>query len=105
MLGAICSAVVGLTLVVLAGLGLYSLEQAPASRVPLIYASLMLGVLLLALGSLRLIYGSSRRRGHGGSDSGGGYFGPDVGVGGSSHGDCGHGGDSGGSGGDGGGGH
>ena len=98
MLIAILCAAVGLALVVLAGLGLYSLPQAPVDRVPLIYGTFMGGLILLTLGVLWLVYRPRDRRHPGALSDGGGYGG-----------DCGHG-DAGGGhgdgcGGDGGGGH
>jgi hypothetical protein len=110
MLSAILCAVVGLAFLLLAGLGLRSVAQPPADRIPLIYASFMMGLALLAFGILRVLYRSRRHGQVGALSDSGGYFGPSVDGSGSSHGvDCGDedggGGDGGGCGGDGGGGH
>ena len=102
MLIAILCATAGLALLVLAGLGIHSLPQAAADRIPLIYGAFMGGLLLLTLGVLWLVY-RPRDHGHPGALSDGGGYGGGYG------GDCGHG-DAGGGhgdgcGGDGGGGH
>ena len=106
MLGAICYAVVGLGLLLLGGLGIRSLAQVPADRIPLIYASVMMGLVLLAYGTLKVVFWSRRQRHLGPIFDGDGYTGPSI-DGPTSHGgDCGHGGAGGGDGGgDGGGGH
>ena len=108
MLGAILCAVVGLALLVLGGFGISSLAQAPADRIPLIYGSIMTGLVLVASGTLQLVFRSYRRRQLGALGSDGSY-GPSVDGSVSHGGDCGHGdgggGDGGGCGGDGGGGH
>ena len=110
MTGAICSIVAGCALLLLGGLGIHSLAQATADRIPLIYASFLMGLLLLSLGTLRLVYRTGRRGGLAAFSDSGGCFSPSTDSSGSGHAmDCGHGdsgdGDSGGCGGDGGGGH
>jgi peptidoglycan/LPS O-acetylase OafA/YrhL len=98
MLIAIVDAVLGLALLVLAGLGIYSLRQEPADRIPLIYGAFMGGLLFLTLGVLQFVY-RPRRYGHPSAVSDSGGYGGDCG-----HGDAG-GGHSDGCGGDGGGCH
>ncbi len=110
MTGAICSIIAGFALLLLGGLGIHSLAQAPADRIPLIFASFVTGLLLLALGTLRLVYRTRRRGGLAAFSDSGGYLSPSTDSSGSGHAmDCGHsdsgGGDSGDCGGDGGGGH
>ena len=109
MLGGIVCAVVGFAFVLLGCFGLYSVSQAPMARIPLIYASLMMGLILMTIGILRVVYG---RHGRLGAVSGGeGYSGPSIDVSAGSSfghgGNCGHSGgaDGGACGGDGGGGH
>jgi hypothetical protein len=105
MLSAICCAVVGVALLLLGGLGIRSLAQAPADRIPLIYVSMMMGLVLVVYGALKLVFWSRRQRQLGPLSGSDGYFGPSI-DGPSGHGgDCGHGDGGGGCGSDGGGGH
>jgi hypothetical protein len=61
----LCGAV-GAILLVLGGVGLYSIQHAPASRVPLIYVSMMSGAVLLTFGILYaricILYGKQRKQ-------------------------------------------
>ena len=61
MPGAICSAVVGLVLLLLGGLGLRSLDEAPLNRMPPIYAALMAGSVFLAYAILKTVFSPGRR--------------------------------------------
>jgi hypothetical protein len=105
MLSAVFCAVVGLALLFLGGFGIRSLPQAPADRIPLIYGAVMMGLVLFAYGTLKLVFWSRRQRHLGPLFGGDGY--PGLPISGSvSHGSTGHDGDCGhgdGGGGDGGG--
>jgi uncharacterized membrane protein YgcG len=104
---AIFCVVAGLALLLLGAMGIrfaLGIRPLPQAGIPLIFASLMTGALLVTLGTCRLVYGPlSARDGSGSGDFG--YNGPSSG--GSHGGDCGHagGGFDGGGCGDGGGGH
>lgn len=50
MLRAICCAVVGLVLLLLGALAIRSLDQAAANRIPIIYVSVVLGLVLVGYG-------------------------------------------------------
>ena len=60
MIGSIFSVILGLGLLVAGGFGLVSLQRLTAEHIPLIYGSLVMGVLLVTLGALSLRYRQRR---------------------------------------------
>lgn len=89
MLRAICCAVVGLVLLLLGALAIRSLDQAAASRIPMIYVSVVLGLLLVGYGIFYARLLRYRKLGFQDNDGSPGSY-MDVPVGDHSA-DCGHG--------------
>jgi hypothetical protein len=110
MVRAILSLALGLTLLVFGFVELSSWHDLAANRVPVVYMSVMVGLLISLFAALSLIFPRRRRRRALGGVTGGDPWAYSAGS--ADHqghglgGDCGHsGGDGGGCGGDGGGGH